>query len=928
VAEKTLYDFLGSAPSGINSGIDPLLLHKTQFAFAYNRTFRGNFCSQRPPFQAISLSYAKESVETNFQTGLFQGAGYYKPDYGGESVCLTVAGHIFLFTPGASESGIVSEITIPNDPNPTTQSQGWFCQSENFLIWNDGLTLPFFFDGTTARRSFGPTSQILGTALGGETVPAIGASINIALTTPYTGPRNVLIYIGTATYVVTAVGSLSSLVTLENQSDTPSNTVLPGQELVVEPSFIGLVTATTVSKQLFMDRPVPAYVHAGNSAVFQGITSTITSIGPLRNYIIVGVPTNNIPGIIGSAVTFIGSAPPNINVGIVGAAFTVPTVGSTVNVLLSTPYTGATGQTIFIGNGRYVISNTGGAPPLGATEITVQNISDTPGYIVTGVTLRTIPELPAGRQLVYGMGRTWEAMTDGISFLGSDIVDSSSGSPAYTYRDSVLKITQNQFINAGGLFRVPGTVGAIQAMQFVAQLDVSLGQGPLQVFTTTNVFSCQAPVDQTTWYSVTNPILTQALIGAGAISEDAVSPANGDLIFRSADGLIRSLLLARLDFNQWGNTPISREVDRVLSTENLTLLPFSTSTVFDNRFLMGAGLAQSARGVYSTSLIALNFDPISSLRGKAPSIYDGQWAGLNILKLVTGYFGGVQRCFAVCLSQELSQIEIHEVLITDAQNYDDGSTPITSYFESPVIFSYELTNPGNRPANPNHEYLRLSYGEIYIDQMVGPVQFLAFWKPDQWPTWIPWYSWTQPCDPHPPTNDPGFRPRIGLPMPNANIFDRTNNRPLREGYCFQFKLIMTGKCRFLGARFSADVIPEPKFAAHTPTTQVAAPMNVNPVSTFAGGSQSVVNLVPSGATYPGLGRYFIYGLVSTNTYTVIWGPNEFSVVTTTGGVFFNPGNGIHTVITGGPGVTTMNFLPKGSIPSNSPVTSGIYLGSV
>ena len=265
------------------------------------------------------------------------------------------------------------------------------------------------------------------------------------------------------------------------------------------------------------------------------------------------------------------------------------------------------------------------------------------------------------------MGRVWESMIDGISFLGGDIVDSSSGSPAYNNRDSVLKITQNQYLNGGGLFRVPGSVGSIQAMKFVAMLDVSLGQGALQIFTPTNVFTCNAPVDDTVWATTTNPILTQALIGAGGISQDSVSPSNGDLIFRSADGLIRSLLLARLDFNQWGNTPISREVTRILQSENLSLLPFSTSVVFDNRFLMGANMVQGSRGVYSTSIVALNFDPISNLQGKSESVYDGQWQGLNILKFITDgngnapYFNRhVQRAVsAVCLNQDLTQIEIH-----------------------------------------------------------------------------------------------------------------------------------------------------------------------------------------------------------------------------------------------------------------------------
>jgi hypothetical protein len=122
--------------------------------------------------------------------------------------------------------------------------------------------------------------------------------------------------------------------------------------------------------------------------------------------------------------------------------------------------------------------------------------------------------------------------------------------------------------------------------------------------------------------------------------------------------------------------------------------------------------------------------------------------------------------------------------------------------ESPVL------DFGDRKSGA-HTYKRLEYGEIYIDGMVDDVDFVVWYKPDQWPSWVPWYSFTLP---YTPSTDPGFRPRVGLPMPDATACDAVNNRPLREAYNFQIKLDITGKCRFLGGRFSAITIPEPSFA--------------------------------------------------------------------------------------------------------------------
>ena len=396
------------------------------------------------------------------------------------------------------------------------------------------------------------------------------------------------------------------------------------------------------------------------------------------------------------------------------------------------------------------------------------------------------------------MGRIWLSLPDGVSFIAGDIVGGSSGTKAVDFRDSVLNITENTYLFGGGAFRVPGSVGDIKAMAFIALLDASLGQGPLQVFTSRNVFGCQAPVNRADWQVLTNPILVESLKGSGGISQSAISLANGDLLFRSSDGSLRSLLMARLDFNRWGNTPISVEMRRVLEGEDQSLLNFDSSVVFDNRLLTLAKPVSSARGVYFTSILALNLDPLSSLRGKELPAWDGEWTGLNALQLVEGIFNGVDRCFVLCLNSDFSQLELHEILPGDEPSYDNTDIPISSFFESGSL------DFGDRK-NGQHRYKRLDYADLYFDSIIGPVQFQAFYKPDQWPNWVPWHSWSLAYNPN---TDPGFRPRVSLPTPDGTVFDTTNSRPLREGYIFQIKLAGTGQYRFLGAHVYADVVPE------------------------------------------------------------------------------------------------------------------------
>jgi len=817
-----VFDYLASFPMGMNSGDDPLLLPKSQLSFALNGTLRGDFFWQRPAFNNLTLIFPDPFTQTNFQTGFYQGTGYYQPDTGPESIAIQIGGHQFLATPDSSGNALISEITIPGDSDSSTQAQAWPIQAENFLIFNNGLDLPVFYDGTTSRRSFGNNAQVVGTVQTGTpiTVPAIGASVDLPLASNYTGPVNQSILIGQAVYIVTAVNknTPSYQIVLQNLYD-PDPNHLEGVDIVYSPALLGVGNwgGTDYDIVSFTCGILPNFVQVGGqvSLSFATITKptvvTITKLLKDKFGRLTGIAFK--PGIpkltqkLVTVATYLGYTGVTPTVGTLFNGFIVPATGATATILVNTGFSGVPYQIYLIGNGQYELISISALSPGQGNSITVENITDGSASIVNLTNLTTLPELPAGRSLAYGMGRVWESLPDGSSFLAGDIVGGTSGSPRYNFRDAVLKTVENSYLFEGGTFHVPGNPGGIRAMQFVALLDVSLGQGPLQLFTPQSAFACQAPPDRSTWQSLTYPILTQSLVGAGAASQAAICQANGDIIFRAADGTIRSLLMARLDFNRWANTPISFEMSRVLNVENNSLLGYSvaTPTPFDNRALFGTGLTQAARGVYATSLIAQNFDPISSLKGEGDSIYDGQWTGLNVLGLVNGSFSGVQRCFAICLSQDLTQIEIHEILPSNgptASNYDDETVPIPSYFESPVL-DFGDHKKGQR------NYHRLSYGEIYVDQIVGPVQFQAFYKPDQWPAWVPWYSWTQNFT---PATDPGFRPRVGLPIPDGTVFDTVNNRPLREGYWFQFKLVMTGPGRFLGARFSADVIPQPQFA--------------------------------------------------------------------------------------------------------------------
>lgn len=860
---QELLDAFFAFDAGMNRGIAPLLLPSNQLANAENVTVRGTFATHRPAHAIRRVSEAgSQMLRAALTTGKFQGACDYVPesDPGLKNLTIMMAIGGRVFQAILSDTPItVREITIPGEATifSPTAPQVWMWQSEKWVIGNDGAgTAPMIFDNATARRSQYLQQDLGIVAAGSPAAPAIGSTIVIPLEADYMGPDNVVVTIcGTQWEISKGPGLTSGFeITLSNCGDA-TNAVKPaGTDLMIDPGLKALIEIGDWCPGSGLDADVRSYVSTdpgfgciptdpilgaeidraytgakGDQITISGFSFTVFSFGaspafslksffacglrnspvaqPCDGYEIYFYPNTsgghsiayNTPG---CTPLFKQGEPPPYSAGKLFSAFSPPPQGGTATAYLTSDYTGPLNQIVLIDGKVYKITAKGaGTAPV--PSVVGKNLNQTAGTPVSaGCHLLTIPELKPGRMGVYGMGRNWYSLVDPRRFRGADLVGSSSGTAVNQYRDAVLREVQNLYLAEGGDFIVPGNVGGITAMRFTATLDTSLGQGPLQVFTPENIFSCQAPFDNTVWQDLTTPILTQALIGYGAEGHNSTICANSDILFRSSIGLA-SEILGRREFDTWGNVPISREVEPIIEPDQSDILNFGSSINFDNRFLTTAEPIESPFGVYHTKMIALNFDPISSLRGKQPSVYDGPWIGLNVLQLIKGRLANRERGFAVCLNLERQEIEIFELLKAKESNYDNGGQRIQWTIEAPPRFRYP----------PDHQLSktlkRLADGEIHVDELIGLVNFDFFYKPDQHPDWIPWFSWAE----YSPDGSVGsFRPRMGLGEPNPKLCDEVLDRPYREAYTFQVKGIITGHCRVLGGLFKCITVPQQMFA--------------------------------------------------------------------------------------------------------------------
>jgi len=439
-------------------------------------------------------------------------------------------------------------------------------------------------------------------------------------------------------------------------------------------------------------------------------------------------------------------------------------------------------------------------------------VSDPLIFNGVGIRRANVDEIKCGRMMAYVNGRIWYALANGFSFRATDIVYGDGT------RASVLKETENTFLNSGGDFAVPSDSGGITAMGIPGNPDTSLGQGPLLIFTPRYVFSINAPVDRDVWKNLNYPIQTISLLTNGALGSRSVITVNGDVFYRAVDG-VRSFIIARRSFNDWGNTPISNEVLNITDNDQTNLLWASSAVVFDNRLLMTAQPRYNSEGVIHKALLVLDFDLITSLRKKFPPAWAGIWTGLDVLQVLKSENAYGDRCFVLARGSDQS-IQFWE--ISKAERSDKSVASDKKKIEWLIqTRGYNFEIPFGLK--------RLDSGDIFIDELDGEdsldgqtnyvdrkVSFNVKYRPDQYPGWIDWANWsecatTDQCGNLCPTLknfQPQYRPKMRLPTPEDTSCNSTISAPTRNLYEVQMALTITGFCRIKSVRVHAYDVQE------------------------------------------------------------------------------------------------------------------------
>jgi hypothetical protein len=422
------------------------------------------------------------------------------------------------------------------------------------------------------------------------------------------------------------------------------------------------------------------------------------------------------------------------------------------------------GTTMAYGQGRLFVTNT--ARTSGTAGDLAYGGSTNQKTITSGVhagtryrfTTSTVHGFAAGNVVTvsghsseFGLNGTWSiANVHSTTEFDIDFTTSSAkGNGGFVTRANIgvasdlLRFTETTYLDEGGSLQVPSFLGKVTGLIFMPVQDVGSGQGDLLVFCETGVVSLAVSVPRSQWKN-TAGFQRIALASIGSTGQESLTSANGDIFFRSFDGL-RTYRNARAEFNTFGRVPLSAEMNSVLDFDTKSMLKNCSSIVFDNRFLFTAspeitftGVSNSAltkRPITFSTIVALDFTTLASIGAQRASCYDGMWRGLDVTKLVTGVVDGKPRAFAFCVDYNVNATNTIWEITSDTyvdQPVNSAPVPIKSILETR---SFQLGSPS--------EVKKLIRADLWLGSLRGNTEFSVYWRPDEYPCFRDWHTFSR-----------------------------------------------------------------------------------------------------------------------------------------------------------------------------------------
>ena len=161
---KGAYAGLTSVLKGVHSSTAPIALPPDQLAWANNIECRSDFMRPRAGWVKHPLTFTgnyettppilPSDVRAAFEGEIFEGAIVFERY---SQIVTMIGGHLFAIDPAfwtvRDVTPLSSTSPLAYDANASNRYRAWFCEAENWVIAQDGDSIPWIYDGTSAVRS-------------------------------------------------------------------------------------------------------------------------------------------------------------------------------------------------------------------------------------------------------------------------------------------------------------------------------------------------------------------------------------------------------------------------------------------------------------------------------------------------------------------------------------------------------------------------------------------------------------------------------------------------------------------------------------------------------------------------------------------------------------------------------------------------------
>lgn len=420
-------------------------------------------------------------------------------------------------------------------------------------------------------------------------------------------------------------------------------------------------------------------------------------------------------------------------------------------------------------------------------------------------------QVPRGRQMGYGNGRLWVAVNEN-EVLAGDIRTGVAGSE--------LLFTEATYLTGGGKLFFSRNIKAMAFIPVTGQSDY----GVLLIFGAGETNAIRADITARDDWGKIPGFVTSILRSVGAACHWSIVSVNQDLYWRDSNGGIRSIRNALADEAGPGSAPISREVSRLTDFDSQRQLAFCSGVYFKNRLLMTSSpFLLKNGGVGFKDLISLDYAPLSSMGGKSQPAYNGQWNGLNFVKLVGGEFAGKSRAFVLATDDdggnqlwEFETGDRADIIYECGDGTSDGTSD-PARVEHPIccFVEYPLRNFGAAKARK-----LLQRCDVWLSAVNGEIDLKVYWRADnsvQWKLWDEAETCAQTSDPAVTSPHvwknlyPQERPQFKTFTIPDNLNGVTNYEN-SVGFEFQIRLVWCGRLRIHRLMVYGSILDDPDYA--------------------------------------------------------------------------------------------------------------------